>query len=549
MRHGLTIAGLALGLLGLLGLFGPPASACTSMLVTKGASADGSVMITYTCDGEFHPHLQQTPAADHAPGDSLPIEDWDGKVRGHIAQVPHTYGVIGLMNEHQLAIGESTFDGRAELANPHGLLGYWDLISLALQRCRTAREAITEMTRLVAEYGYCSTGESISIADTQEAWLLEMIGPGPGGSGAIWVAVRIPDGMIACHANKARIGELAMNDPENCRYAPNVIDFAIAHGYYNPASGEPFRFNEVYNPSVSRNRRWADARVWSIFRRAAPSLGLSPDYHRGVAQAEPYPLWIRPDRKLALADVIGLMRDHFEGTPYDLTQGVDAGPYGAPYRWRPLEWGVDSVAYAWERAVSTQQTGYSFVSQSRASLPDGIGGVFWYAVDDTYTTCYVPLYCCIDTAPPAFATGEIDHFTWDSAWWVFNFVANFANLRYCDMVKDIQVVQTKLEEQARTLQPAVERTALDLYSSSPEEMRRYLTDYSLQRAAETVDRWRRLGEELLVKYNDGYVKDATGEPQSPGYPPAWLHRVVRERGAALKIPPEVAPAPRPKLVD
>ncbi|MGB3479312.1 MAG: C69 family dipeptidase, partial [bacterium] len=257
-------------------MFSPHTNACTNLLVTKGASSDGSVMITYTCDAEFHPHLEYTPAADYQPGDSLEISDWHGNTQGWISQVEHTYAVVNLINEHQLAISETTFSGREELRNSEGLLHYWDMMYLALKRVRTAREAIDVMTDLVAEYGYRSTGESFSIADPDEAWILEMIGPGEGGEGAQWVAVRVPDGFISCHANKARIGEFPLDDPENCLYSGNVISFAVEKGYYDPDSGEPFRFCEAYCPATPRNQRYADARVWSIFRRAAPSRDLSP---------------------------------------------------------------------------------------------------------------------------------------------------------------------------------------------------------------------------------------------------------------------------------
>ncbi len=525
------------------------ASACTSLLVTKGASVDGAVMITYTCDGEFHPHLGYEPAADHEPGDSLAIKDWSDDVRGWIKQVPHTYAVVGMINEHQLAISETTFDGRKELQNEKGLLHYWDLIDLALQRARTAREAITVMTDLVAEYGYCSTGETFSIADTEETWIMEMIGPGEGGRGAHWVAVRVPDGYIAAHANKARIGEFPRNDPDNCRYSKDVEKFAVENGYYDPNSGQPFQFCEAYCPTTPKNRRYADARVWSMFRRAAPSLNLSPDYHRAVEGAEPYPLWIKPDKKLSSADVFALMRDHYEGTDWDMTQGVDAGPYGTPNRWRPIHWMVDSVEYSWERPISTQQTGFSFVSQSRSWLPDGIGGVLWYGVDDTYTTCYFPLYCCIDELPESFTVGELGKFSWESAWWVFNFVANIANLRYADMLPDIQAVQSELEGNLIALQPVVEKTAGQLAETNPELMVRYLTDYSVTHAELTVKRWRELGEYLLTKYNDGYVKNEEGWPEQKGYPDSWLHKVVESRPDQFLLPVKDTVKPESELVD
>ncbi len=534
---------------GLCLLLSATAYACTNILVTKGASADGSVMITYTCDGEFHPHLRSQPAADYEPGEWVEVKDWSGKPRGKIKQVPHTYAFVGLMNEYQLAISETTFDGRLELQNPAGLLHYWDLMQYTLQRARTAREAIGVIADLVDEYGYRSTGESISIADTEEAWILEIIGPGPGGRGANWVAVRVPDGQVSCHANKARIGQFPLDDPENCLYSENVIRFAIEQGYYDPESGQPFRFCEAYNPATPRNQRYGGARVWSILRRAAPSLNLSPDYHRAVAGSQPYPLSVTPDKKLALADVFALMRDHYEGTDIDMTQGVDAGPYGTPNRWRPMAWTVDGVEHVWERPISTQQTGFTFVSQSRAWLPNPIGGVYWYGVDDTYFTCYVPLYCCITELPESYTVGGLQQFSWDSAWWVFNFVANYANLRYSDMRPDIQAVQRELEGTLLALQPAVEKTALELYRTDPGLMTRYLTDYSVTHADLAVKRWRELGEFLLTKYNDGYVQDVDGGPREQGYSESWLRKVLDRRPDQFRLPKKADDVPESKLID
>ncbi len=528
--------------------------ACTNLIVTRGASADGSVNICYTCDGRFHPRLDYIPAEDYEPGDSLEIKRWSGKIVGKIAQVEHTYAVVDIMNEHQLAIGETTFDGRQELRDPDGLLHYWDLMQLALQRTKTAREAVEVMTSLVAEYGYGSTGESISIGDSNEAWLLEIIGKGPGGEGAVWVAMRVPDGMVCAHANKAVISTFPLNDPKNCIYSEDVIDFAVERGYYDPDSGEPFRFNEAYNPSTPRNKRYGAMRVWSIFRRAAPSLDLSPDYHRAVEGAEPYPLWIKPDNKLALADVFSLMRDHYEGTDFDMTKGVDAGPFGNPMRSRPMVWTLEDTTehYVWERPISTQQTGFSFVSQSRKSLPDPIGGVYWYGVDDTYTTCYVPLYCGINDIPWSYTGGpggSLSNFTWDSAFWVFNFVANFANLRYADMIVDIQAVQSELEGAAITLQPAIDQTAKELYEQDPDLMMQYLTDYSVSRGELTVKRWRELGEDLIRKYNDGYMQHEQGRPAEAGYSQEWLERVVKDRPNQFKLPKASTDKPESKLVD
>ncbi len=540
---------LGVGLTAVLILPAVRVEACTNILVTRGASTDGSVMITYACDGEFHPHLRYSPAADYAPDEFFEIRDWGGELRGRIPQVAHTYAVVGLMNEHQLAIGETTFSGRQELINPDGLLHYWDLMRLALWRAKTAREAIALIGDLVAEYGYRSEGESISIADPNEVWIMEIVGPGPGGSGAAWVALRVPDGYVSAHANKSRIGDFPRDDPQNCVYSDSAISLSVEKGYYDPASGEPFSFRDAYCPPTPKSQRYGDTRVWSVFRRAAPSLKLSPDYHRAVEGAKPYPLWIKPDEKLSVGDVFALFRDHYEGTEFDMTVGSDAGPYGTPNRWRPIDWEIDGVKYAWERPISTQQTGFSFVSQSRAGLPDPIGGVLWYGVDDTYTTCYVPLYCGIDALPESYTVGGLGNFSWDSAWWVFNFAANYANLRYSYMIDDIQAVQRDLERGFLALQPAVERTAVELHKTDPALMTRYLTDYSVSHAEMAVRRWRELGEFLLTKYNDGYVKDQDGRPQEEGYPLKWLRRVVNDRPDQFRLKTKDTAVPESKLVD
>jgi dipeptidase len=456
-------------------------------------------------------------------------------VRGTIEEVTRSNAVVYLMNEHQLVIGETTFGGRNELENPDGLLHYWHLMQLGLQRAKTAREAIDVMTGLVDEYGYRSTGESISIADPNEAWLLEIIGPGPGGKGAQWVALRIPDGYVCAHANMSRIGTFPLDDKKNCLYSENVISFAVEKGYYDPDSGKPFSFKDAYNPPHPEMLRYAATRVWSLFRRAAPSREFSPDYHRGVEGAEPYPLWIKPDKKLSVSDVFALMRDHYEGTDYDMTKGVDAGPFGTPNRWRPISWELDGATYAWERPISTQQTGFSYVSQSRSWLPDPVGGILWYGVDDTYTTCYFPLYCGIDAVPPSFKDGSLRRFSWDSAWWVFNFVANFANLKYSYMIEDIRAVQTELEGSLLSLQPSFEKTAVELAENNPELLTRYLTNYSITQGEMIVERWKRLGEHLITKYNDGYVQNEKGRPEEKGYPDDWIQRVIGTRPDQFKL--------------
>jgi dipeptidase len=513
----------------------PEAESCTNILVTKGASVDGSTMITYACDGRFHPRLSLRDGESHDPGSMLPITTWGGEVRGEIPQVEKTYKVVGLMNEHQLTISETTTTGREELQDPEGLLHYWDLMQLALQRARTAREAVGVMTSLVAEYGYRSTAESFSIADTEEVWLMEMIGKGPGNTGAIWVARKVPDGFISAYANGMRIREVPTDDPDTL-YAPDVFGFAAARGYWDPDSGEAFDFAAAYDAPTMQSRRYTATRVWSIFRRAAPSMAdsLNPAYHRGEAEDEPYPLWIRPDEKLDVTDVMGLMRDHYEGTPYDMTQGVDAGPFSSPNRWRPMSFEIDGTKYTWERPISTVQTGFSFVSQSREWLPDEVGGVYWYGVDDTSMTCYVPLYAGITAVPPSFTRGGIGAFDWDSAWWVFNFVANLANLKYSFMAPEIVAVQQDLEGHMVALQPAVERLAVDLLETDPDLAARYLTDFSVMHGEAVVTRWKELAEHLLTKFNDGYVIE-DGEDPERGYPESWLRHVIESRPDQFRL--------------
>ncbi len=515
-----------------------PSLACTNILVTKGASTDGSVMITYACDGEFHPHLHHAPAADHAPDATYRLTSWSGQVKGEIPERRHTYAVTGLMNEHQLAISETTFGGREELRNPEGLLHYWELMQLALQRARTAREAVLVITELVDKHGYQSAGESFYFADPNEAWMMEMIGPGKGGQGALWVALRVPDGYVTAHANRARIEGFPLDDPDNCLYSPRVIPFAIEHGYYDPASGKPFRFNQAYDPKKPQTIRYTATRVWSIFRRIAPAREFSSDFHRGLPGAKPYPLWIKVEKKLSVENVMALMRDHYEGTPFDMTRGIDAGPFASPNRWRPMTFKIDGRQYSWERPISTQQTGFSFVSQSRSWLPDAIGGVYWYGLDDTFTCVYMPFYAGGHGVPRSLEVGSLQKFSWDSAWWVFNFVANYANLKYAYMIKDIQKVQREIEERFHALQPVIEKTAATLADTDPDLMGDFLTSYSLSQAEATVRRWRELGEELLTKYNDGYVKDDKGRPKEVGYPESWLREVLRARPEAFLLPAE-----------
>jgi len=531
----MKLSGAILLLLASLNL---PVDACTNFLVSKGASADGSTMITYVADShELYGELYYTPARDHLEGSMLNIYEWDtGKYLGQIRQVAHTYTVVGNINEHQVAIGETTYGGRHELVDSTAIMDYGSLMYIALQRAKTAQEAIRVMTDLVAEYGYYSSGESFSVADPNEVWILEMIGKGPGNKGAAWVAQRIPDGFICAHANQSRIRQFPLNDKKNCLYAPDVISFARQKGFFK-GNDEEFSFADAYAPPDYGALRFCEARVWQMFRRAAPSLNLSIDYVKGEKGAQPMPLWIKPDIKLTVHDMMELMRDHFEGTEFDLSKDIGAGPYALPYRWRPLTWTVDSVEYLNERSTSTQQTGFSFITQSRSWLPDPVGGIIWFGVDDTYSTVYLPMYCGINAVPHNFAvgTGDFHHFTWESAFWVFNFVSNYTYLRYCDMIKDVRIVQRELEGRFLADQPGIEDAALALFKTSPRKATDYLTDYCVNIGADVVQRWKKLGEFLLYKYLDGNVKTELGKVTHPGYPESWYRRIARETGDHLKM--------------
>jgi len=510
--------------------------ACTNLLISKGASADGSTMITYNADaGGFMDPLYFMSPMDHKE-DSVEVYEWDtGNYLGKIKQVPHTYGVIGNMNEYQVSIGETTFTGREELLDTTARVDYGSLMYLALQRAKTAREAIQIMTNLVAEYGYYSSGESFSVADPNEVWILEMISKGRWEKGAVWAAVRIPDGYISAHANQSRIQDFPMNDPENCMYSKDVIDFAIERGYYNPKSDGKFSFQRAYSPNDPATLLVCEGRIWSMFRRAAPSLNLSDDYWRAVEGAKPYPLYIKPDKKLSVQDAISLIRDHFEGTPYDMTQGFAAEPYGNPYRWKPLEWKIagDSTVYAWERPISSQQCAFSFVSQMRSSMPREIAGVFWYGVDDNYSNVYMPLYCSMTKPPKSFVGGSIAEFDLSKGFWVFDIVANLAYTKYSYIIKDIQEEQSRLENKFFAFQPSIEKVALELYSKDKNLAVEFLTDYSYSQAEMTVETWRDLWKKLVVKYNDGYINDVKvnhgRSPKGVGYGDEYYKKAIEDK--------------------
>lgn len=524
--------------------------ACTSILVSAGATTDGSVMITYSADAPFMPKLLLHPGGEHAPGEVTNVDGWeDDSVRGQIPQVARTHGVVGLMNEHQLALGETTTGGRRELRDPEGLLDYDALMWLTLQRAKSAREAIATIDALCREHGYGSSGETIAVADPQQAWVLEIIGKGPGNKGAVWVAARVPDGCVSASANQSRIGEFPLDDPDNWMYAPDVVSFAIEKGYYDPNAGAPFSWRDAYHPHPSAaTKRACATRVWSIFRRVAPSLELSPDYHRGVVGAAPYPLFVRAEKKLSAADVMALMRDHYEGTELDMTRGVGAGPFGCPYRFRGLTFDVDGVEYAWERPIATQQAGFVMVAQCRGWLPDPVGGVYWFTPDDPYTSCFMPLYCGITALPPPYVTGTYRRFSFDSAWWVTNLVSNLTYDRWARVLPDVQEAQAAHEREAFAMLPAIDRAAADLMQTDEKLARRFLTDWSVRTAERLFADWRELAGAIITKHVDGYVRDG-GRSRGPGYPQEWLRKVVEERGAQLALPKEPKNAKAPDAGD
>ena len=514
---------------------------CTNYLVSKGASADGSTMISYSADAHtLYGELYYRPAAVYTAGTMMDVYEWDThKYLGKIKQALRTYSVVGNMNEYQVSIGETTFGGRTELTDEKtkGAVDYGSLMYIALQRAKTAREAIKVMTGIAAEYGYCSEGESFSIADPNEVWIMEMIGKGPGNKGALWIALKVPEGYVCAHANQSRIRQIILNDTLNCYYAKDLISFARENKWFSGADKD-FSFVDAYAKPDFGGLRFCEARVWSFFRKVNSGMDKYLDYAMGKNPANPMPLFIKPDRKLTVQDVISYMRDHFEGTPMDMTKDVGAGPFKCPYRWRPLSWfGPDSVEYFNERAVSTQQTGFSFVSQMRSWLPPAIGGIFWFGVDDTYSTVYVPMYCGMRKAPESYAVGNgtFQDFTWNSAFWVFNFVANYAYSRYSDMIQDIQVMQKEIEGNFFAMTPEVDKYAAELYKSSPENARNYLTEFSCNEADKTVASWRKLGEFLIWKYLDGNVKDEFGKPHHLGYPPDWYKRIISETGDQFKV--------------
>ena len=549
-------------------------NACTNFLVTKGASVKGSTMITYSADShQLYGELYYWPARDYPQGSMLDVIEWDTqKYMGKIKQVAHTYSVVGNMNEHQLSIGETTYGGIESLVDTTAIIDYGSLIYLTLQRAANAREAIKVMSDLVSEYGYASEGESFSIGDPNEAWIFEIIGKGPGNRGAVWVARRIPDGYICGHANQARIQTFPLStgkknsiaitskelsrvsDPNvECVYAWDVIDFARSLNLFKGKDAE-FSFSDTYNPITFSGARFCEIRVWSFFKSVNDDMNQYFNYVSGHDLSKRMPLWIKPNRKLSDYDMMNFMRDHLEGTPLDMRKDIGAGSFGAPYRWRPLEWKVsdepNAPEYCNERATATQQTGFVFVAESRNWLPDPIGGIFWFGVDDAATTVFTPMYCGITKVPECFKVGNGDMLTYSptSAFWLFNTVANFCYTRYDLMSADAQKVQKRLETRYISQTDSVDAEALKLSDKDPALARNFLTSYSGEMARNTFTQWKSLSEYLLVKYIDGNIKkekDGKFErnkwgnpvmPLQPGYSNAWKKSVIEDTGDKLLVP-------------
>eukprot|EP00823_Brevimastigomonas_motovehiculus_P007989 TRINITY_DN716_c0_g1_i1.p1 TRINITY_DN716_c0_g1~~TRINITY_DN716_c0_g1_i1.p1 ORF type:complete len:556 (+),score=127.12 TRINITY_DN716_c0_g1_i1:23-1690(+) len=530
---------------------------CTNFLVSKGASKDGSAMITYADDSHTRfGFLERYPAADHPAGSMREIYDWgNGEYRGSIPEVAHTYSVIGNMNEHAVAIGETTFGGVSILSHQTGaILDYGSLIYLTLQRAKTAREAIQIFDSLANTYGYASSGESLSIADQNEVWIFEVIGRGEGERGLVYVAQRVPEGMVCAHANQARIRTFPRNDSANCLYSPDIVSFARRKGLYNGTSEDAFSFSDVFAPLTFENARAAEARVWSFFRHVAGAAPMDPylDYAQGYNLKNRMPLFMRPLRLLSVIDLQNEMRDHFEGTWLDFRTDAGAQAFQMPYRWRPLDWNFDGHVYVNERSTGTQQTAWSFVAQIRpAPLPKPIAGILHFGLDDTAFTVYTPMYCGIQKVPPTFASGNGDlmTFSFTSAFWMFNLVANYAYQRYSLVYPEIRTMIDAKENQYQQEIATVDTTAAQLYETDPQAALDFLTDYSVHTGDQLTTDWLAYWQQLFVKYMDGNVK--TKNPghrvpivKQPGYPQVWLDRIATETGDHYKAPKHENAQPR-----
>ena len=536
--------------------------ACTNLIVGKNASADGSVMCTYNCDGfGFAGSLFYSPAGRHDPEELIAIRGWGPVHEGqYVNQVDYTYNVVGFMNERQVTIVESTFDGRLELQNREGLLDYFSLMRLALQRSATAREAIVCMSTLVEEYGYNSSGESITVCDPNEAWIMEMIGKGPRRKGAVWVALRIPDDCISAHANLSRIRQFPLekkrqyksissnnykhiNRPEvECVYAADVITFAREMGFFS-GRDEEFSFRDAYCPIDFENVRYADARVWSFFRHHRSDMDQYLPYINGeFDKCDALPLWVKPDKPLTLRDVMADMRDHYEGTPLDMTADMTAGPWQMPIRPLPMHYKTsDGVDLFRERPIATQQSGFTMVCQMRSWRRDDVGGITWFNCDDADMVAYVPLYCCITQVPDCFRpeNNQRSEFSFQSAFWMNNWVANMIYPRYSMMIGDLRQAQHELEDYYIADQDSVLAAVGRL---TTQERRDYLNRKSIEYADRMMRRWDRLARHLIVKYNDQVVKreneDGTFQRwghDTPGYGQPFIDAIPAATGDRYRL--------------
>ncbi len=557
----------------LIAAIGFQANACTNYLITKGASVDGSTMISYAADSHvLYGELYHWPAQKWPEGSMMDIYEWDtGKFLGKIEQAPETYNVVGNMNEHQVAIGETTYGGKSELGKQDGaIMDYGSLIYIALQRSKTAREAIKTIDYLMQKYGYASSGESFSIADKNEVWIMELIGKGNYEKGGVWVALRIPDGYVSGHANQARITtfdyqkENKWDDSKAEVFnAPDVISFAKENNFYE-GKDKDFSFSDVYAPVDFSGARFCEIRVWTMFNNVVSGMDQYWDYAKGhvehaqtAEEGKPLtkknfasnrmPLWIKPEKLVSVHDMMMFMRDHLEGTELDMSKDIGAGPYNVPYRWRGLTWKVDDVTYCNERATATQQTGFSFVTQSRSWLPDEIGGIFWFSVDDAASAVYTPMYSSITKVPHTYEKGNGAMMEWsdNAAFWIFNQVSNFAYTRYRDIHPDIEKVQYELEKGFIDLTPIVDAAALALHKKDSESAINYLTSYSVSQGDRVTYTWKKLYQYLFMKYMDGNIKTKQPLPadhiyvspkvEQPGYGEDWYRRIVKETGDQFKV--------------
>jgi peptidase, family C69 len=532
------------------------AEACTNFIVGKKASVDGSVMCSYSADdyGMFQ-NLCHFPAGKHAKGEMRKIYDWDtNKYHGEIPEAAETYNVIGNINEWQVTIGETTYGGREEMADSTGIMDYGSLIYVALQRSKTAREAIKVMTTLANTYGYNSEGETFTICDPNEAWIMEMMGKGAGSKGAVWVALRIPDDAICAHANQSRIGKFNMKDKKNVMYAKDVVSFARSKGWFQGKDAD-FSWKMAYAEPDFSGRRFCDARAWAMlnhFYDMSPyldwALGKNPD-------AQDMPLWVVPNKKVSVQDVENVMRDHYEGTPLSVADGSDIGGgiWEMPYRPTPLMYKVDGKQYFNERPVSTQQSGFVFVSQMRSWLPREIGGVFWFANDDANMAAFTPVYCSMTERPECYNTPGVDalHFSKKNAYWVCNMTSNMVYPRYSLMFPTLKEVRDSLTNSYFAAQAGVEKKAQELYAQNPQAAVKYLNDYSVEKAQQMLARWNQLFEFMVVKFNDMIIKptDKNGTfkktpyglgatPVRPGYPEKFAKQLVKQSGDKFLVPEE-----------